>query len=86
MTDDRRDNSAICARLYAIETALKAHISSDEIFIGKYGNLIDLLMVRETNNAKLRELVIERLVTGGVWAVVGFLFFASWEFIKRNLK
>ena len=86
MTEERRDNSAICERLKGIETALSMHVEKDDNFLEKYGALIDLLLTRETESARLRRVVIERLITGGIWAFVVFLSLSAWEFLKRNIK
>ena len=86
MSDERRNNSDICERLSSIETVLRDHLAADALFMEKYGGLIDLLLVRETTSAKLRQVVIEKLITGGMWAFVIFLALASWEFVKRMLK
>ena len=59
---------------------------ADAEFSDKYGDLIDILLMRETDRAKLRGIVIEKLLTGGVWALFVFLGFSAWEFVKRNIN
>lgn len=63
-----------------------AHHKEDHEFISEHREFIRTFVERESRKNRLREVVTEKLVTGGAWAIIVFLAYSSWDFIKNQLK
>ena len=40
----------------------------------------------QIQNAQLKQALIEKGLVGSVWAVMAFLAYASWEYVRAHLK
>ena len=84
-------------RLETVENALERELKESkeqrlytskkiECFHNKYADFLDLLIEREQNRKKLSQAIIEKSMTGAIWAVLVFLAVASWEWAKNHIR
>ena len=58
----------------------------DHSFIAEHREFIKMFVEREVKRNKLRDVVTEKLVTGGMFAFITFLCYSAWDYIRLHIK
>ena len=56
------------------------------IFQASYEEYLKIALEREINSKKWRNAVIEKSMIGFIWAAIGFMALATWEYIQRHVN
>ena len=56
------------------------------IFQAAYEEYLKMALDREMNSKKWRQAVMEKSTIGFIWAAIGFLGIAAWEYIQRHIS
>jgi F0F1-type ATP synthase delta subunit len=76
----------ISGRLDKIQEDLTELKSAWEQHVSEYGDLLKHHKLNVEERAKLRSAVIEKSVSGAVWAVLIFIGITAWAWLKDHLR
>lgn len=51
-----------------------------------YGDYLRLCLKREQDREKIRQAVLEKVLSGAVWAGLGLMVLALWQLLKERIK
>lgn len=79
--------AAVKDQLEHLKIAENAEVHRDDhAFISEHREFIRMFVEREVKRNKLRDVVTEKLVTGGIFAFLTFMAYSAWDYIRLHIK
>jgi len=72
--------------LVEVQRDIKCIHTTWDTHVAEYGPLLKDAKAEKEGREKLRTAIIEKSLTGAVWAMVVFVALASWDYIKQQAK
>lgn len=72
--------------LVEVQRDIKCIHTTWDTHVAEYGQLLKDAKADKETKAKLRTAIIEKSLTGAVWAMVVFVALASWDYLKSELR
>ena len=84
--EERRSNWVTKKVFQDLTSEVKRLSDKLEHHINLYEDFLKVSLTEKQEKQELRRAMTEKVLTGGIWAIVIFFALASWDYVKTHVK